>query len=77
MRRQILGYSLLIVLLTLTLFPPLFGYSPQAPAVVRADIPTPGPNDLNATTPLVAYEPYTPANPEGNSSHLGVLVTLV
>ncbi len=77
MRRQTLGLTLLIVLLTLTLLPPLFGYSSQAPAVVGADPPTPGPYDLNATTPLVAYEPYTPANTEGNSSHLGVLVVLV
>ncbi|MFX1509575.1 MAG: hypothetical protein ACFFBR_04625 [Promethearchaeota archaeon] len=77
MRRQILGLSLLVIILTLTLSPTLFGYTPTGPAVVTAGPPLPGPTDLNATTPLVSNEPYTPANPNGNSSLLNVLVLLV
>jgi hypothetical protein len=76
-RRQILSLSLLVVLMTLTLLPPLFGYLPTTPAVARASPITPGPNDLNASTPLVNYEDWTPANPAGNSSLVDVLVQLV
>ncbi len=77
MRRQYLGLSLLGVLLSLTLLPPLFGSMSVGPVIVNAAPPTPGPFDLNATTPLVSFEAYTPANPEGNSSLLSILVFLV
>ncbi|MFX1565198.1 MAG: hypothetical protein ACFFCH_04340 [Promethearchaeota archaeon] len=77
MRRQILGLSLLVILLTLTLSPILFEYAPTGPAIVATSPPIPGPTDLNATTPLVSNEAYTPANPNGNSSLLNVLVLLV
>ncbi|MFX1491623.1 MAG: hypothetical protein ACFFBU_05135 [Promethearchaeota archaeon] len=77
MRRRILGISLLVMLAALTLLPPLFGFLPIIPAVVSANPVTPGPNDLNATTPLIAYDEYTPATPDGNSSLFDVLVTLV
>jgi hypothetical protein len=65
------------MLAALTLLPPLFGFQPTTPAVVNANPVIPGPNDLNATTPQIAYDEYTPANPDGNSSLLDILVTLV
>ncbi len=77
MRRQIQGILLLTLLVTLTLLPPLLGVFPTAPALVNASPQTPGPNDLNATTPLISYEEWTVANPSGNSSLLNVVVTLV
>ena len=77
MRRQILGISLLVVLLSLTLLPPFFSSSIGAPAVVNTGPPTPGPNDLNATTPLIVHEDWTPANPTGNTSLLDVVVLFV
>lgn len=77
MNRRILGLSLLVMLATLTLLPPLFGFQPTPILMGAVDPVTPGPNDLNATTPLINYEEYTPANPDGNSTLLDVLVVLV
>lgn len=77
MRRQTLGLSLFIVLLTLTLLPPLFGHSLTAPPLVDAGPVIPGPNDLNATKPFVANDDWTPATPYGNTSLLDVIVSLV
>lgn len=77
MRRQTLGLSLFIVLLTLTLLPPLFGYSQTAPFLINPSPVTPGPFDLNATTPFVANDDWTPATPYGNTSLLDVIVSLV
>ncbi len=77
MQRRILGFSLLFVLTTLTLLSPLFGFQPTNLGIVMADPFTPGPTDLNATTPIISYDEFTPANPNGNSSLLDVVVTLV
>ncbi len=76
MHRQFLGISLLVILAALTLIPPLFGY-PLTPVIDGADLVTPGPNDLNATDPIIDYSLYTPANPTGNSSLLDVIVERV
>ncbi|MFX0168428.1 MAG: hypothetical protein ACFE89_03630 [Candidatus Hodarchaeota archaeon] len=77
MRRQLLGFSLIIVLAALPLLPSLMGMNPVTPAVVIALPPIPGPNDLNATTPEIIYEEYTPANPSGNSSLISIIVSSV
>ena len=77
MRRQLLGFTLIVVLAALPLLPTLTGFYPMTPAVVTAAPPLPGPNDLNATKPWLIYEEYTPANPAGNSSLISIVVDLV
>ena len=74
MRRRILSTSFLILLVALPLLPPLFGAQPTAPAVVSGGPVVPAEYDLNATDPLITYEPYTPDTPDGNSSLLDVVV---